>query len=647
MLNNMSIRLKILLSATLLVLVAVLTGGIISLQMFKSALTERMEKYELLRTVESVRNSLDAAISVPLAQARQHAANTFILDWMAAGEPADDIPAWKNYAIQLKKVTDAASVAWISEKTLNYYDDELGLSRKIDPKGADGWFKSFLDSGRNSDFNLGIEPGKTNVTLFVNALAKDKNGNRAIASLGFDVTAMADVVRNMQIGKTGKVFVVDESGKIQLHWDTSLVKVDNKIDMRSLPGMAPIADQLLNRANFNLAHYEGPNGAMVIASSHLPNARWFVVVELAESEVYAAVTRTMAWLLIANAIVILLSIGLVFLMSHSITRPLDKMRNAMLALTSGHGDLTSRLHVDGKDEISQIATAFNTFMEQLHGMFQSVHKQAGHLHEDVEKLNTLTVRMADASHENAHLAESTAATIEQLTVSISHIAANTAEASASTESASRMSLQSTESVQRVSGEIGAVAQAMETLTSEMSLLEDRSRQVGTVAAVIKEIADQTNLLALNAAIEAARAGEQGRGFAVVADEVRKLAERTSQATVEIDQMVTAMRQSSEGAKQKVYATNTSVKTGVGLVDVALKHISQIEMSMNEVKNKTLEIRDAAAEQSVATEEMAKSAEKLSDRAQRGDAEIQHAHHVIKSLEQMSVELNKVVGRFKL
>lgn len=647
MFKSWSVKQKILISVTAILVISLGVIGWIASNLFHAAMTERLEKYELVHTVQAIRNDIDKSVSLPVAQTRQLAVNTFLLDWMASGEAADGIPAWQKLAKAIKQDSGAEMVGWISERSRNYYDDTKGLSRQVEPDGKDGWFKAFLQSGKPFEFNLGSEPGSSKTIMFVNALAKDSNGARAIASLGIDVSSMAERIKKIAVGKSGQVFVVNQNGEIQIHRDQNLVKVDNKVKLASLPGMADVAATLLQPGEFNLTHYNSERGPMVVASSYLPNAGWFVVVEIAEDEVYAVVRNTTHWLILADIAVLSLSLLLILLVARSIVHPLAKLRDAMKALASGHGDLTQRLKVESADEVGEIAQSFNSFIEQLRGMILRVSDQTHQLNDNVASLNELTRRLTRDSRENSHLAEAMAATIEEITVSVAHIADNTREASRSVLEAGELSTQSGTSVSRVSGEINRVSQSMGDLGSVMETLAAHSSQVGSIAGVIKDIAEQTNLLALNAAIEAARAGEQGRGFAVVADEVRKLAERTANATVEIDQIINAMGSATGQAMQRAANTNEAVNSGVTLVNEALGHISEIRDSMSLVIDKTREIRDAATEQSRATEEMAKSAEQVSNRAQQEEVEIARASEVIESLHQLSAELNKVVESFKV
>ena len=621
--------------------------GFVSIYIFKSTLTERAEKVELPQTVQAIRNDLDKTISVPLYQALQVANNTFLVDWLNNGEPAEGIPAWQKYADKVQQTAGVLGVNLESEKTLNYYDGKKGIARKLDPNGNDGWFKRFLDSGKPYEFNLGTEPGKPGVMMFINARVKDSQATRANASIALDVTAMADKIRNVSIGKTGQVFVVDANGGIQIHRNPDLVKVAEKVNLATLPGMAEVAKSLLVKSPFNLAHYNNGKGEIMVASSYLETANWFVIVEVPEAEVYAAVTKSIELTTTIVIVALVVSLVLMVTLLKTITRPLSKLRKAMLDLTSGEGDLTRRLQIESHDEIGEIAQYFNSFMEQLHVMFKRVHEQTMTLNDSVKQLGDMTDNLQRDAQENAGIAEATAATVEEVTVSVAHIADNTRDAAQIVKYAGSLCADSSTSVTSVSNEIQNVAQSIHGLTQVIGDLESGSGKIGSVANVIKEIAEQTNLLALNAAIEAARAGEQGRGFAVVADEVRKLAARTSTATVEIDQLVSYMRQATIQAIASVQHTDGSVKAGVELMNVALRQMEAIQSSMIQVVDKTNEIRDAAEEQTRATEDLASSAENMSRRVQDEEHEIMRTNHVIDALENLSVELNNIVSRFKI
>ncbi|KAF0813592.1 Methyl-accepting chemotaxis protein McpH [Andreprevotia sp. IGB-42] len=645
MFKTWSIRKKLLVSLALILLASQLTAGLVLGGLLRSTMTERMEQGELKQTVAAIRNDLDKSLSVPVQVAAGIAQNTYLLDWVAAGEPVEGIAAWQKYAKSVKAATGYPIVSFISEGTRNYYDDERGLLRKLEPTG-DRWFDEFMGSGKKFDFNLGIEPGKA-VMMFINYRADDGQGHKGDASVGLDVTDMAERIKKMAVGQAGQVFVVNQQGKIQIHRDPSLVKVDAKVDLTSLPGMSEAAPTLLKQGDFNLAHYDGPQGAMVVASSYLPIAGWFVLVEMPRSEINAVVNRTMVWLAVVDIVALIISIGLVVLLVGSITRPLARLREAMQALTTGQGDLTVRLDASSGDEIGHIGRSFNDFMAQLRTMFLKVREETGQLTSGVASINDMTAKLADDARHNADMAGVTAATIEEITVSISVIADNSRSASSTVEQAGAVSVTSAESVGRVAREIEQVAASMDELTTVMGGLQTRSEKIASIADVIKAISDQTNLLALNAAIEAARAGEQGRGFAVVADEVRKLAERTGRATVEISDMVRAIRSESGSALAHAQHTDVAVKSGVALMARAIVDIESIQSLMQAVAQTTDDIRDAAVEQSKATEAMASGAEQLSNRAAQADQNIHNTQAVVQDLGRLSRELGGLVARFRL
>ncbi|MBE9608363.1 methyl-accepting chemotaxis protein [Chitinilyticum piscinae] len=351
--------------------------------------------------------------------------------------------------------------------------------------------------------------------------------------------------------------------------------------------------------------------------------------------------------LVTGVLLLLLAIVVSLLLGRALARPLLRLRDMMQALTSGHGDLTIRLEVDSRDEIGDIARHFNTFMEQLRQMFLLLRDDTVKLTSGVQQLGRMTEQLSEGAREQADTASATAATIEQITVSINHIADFTRDANANAQETGRLSERSAQSVTEVAGEVDGAATAVNNLAGVMAGLDQSSQQISAIAGVIKDIADQTNLLALNAAIEAARAGEQGRGFAVVADEVRKLAERTGTATVEIDRMIGSIRSQTDEALASMQQTHCAVQDSVGKAASAADQIRDIRERMARLVEGVGEISTAASEQSAATTIMAQSAERISQMAQQGEQSISLARRVSDDMAELASQLQAMVGRFRL
>ncbi|MCW5620397.1 MAG: hypothetical protein KIS79_04750, partial [Burkholderiales bacterium] len=240
-----------------------------------------------------------------------------------------------------------------------------------------------------------------------------------------------------------------------------------------------------------------------------------------------------------------------------------------------------------------------------------------------------------------------AASIQEVTVSITHIADVVKDSETVLASADVRSAESAESVERVKREIARVADTMGHLSTVVSRLGSRSEEIAGIVGAIKDIADQTNLLALNAAIEAARAGEQGRGFAVVADEVRKLAERTSQATVEIGRMIESIRTEMGSAVSGMSEAQDIVSSSVSLVEVATDGIQGIRAQMSDVVSRMKDISGATAEQAAATNDMAQRAEQVNVVIQASSAALRETESSLQATSERAESLGRSVARFRL
>jgi len=247
-------------------------------------------------------------------------------------------------------------------------------------------------------------------------------------------------------------------------------------------------------------------------------------------------------------------IGLGYSIALGITRPINSLK-AGIELMQNDNDLTRRLEISGKDEIGQVAEAFNHLAGSLQNIIQQVNANAVEVLRLSEQLAATSSQVASSSEQQSDSASSMASAVEEMTVSIDQVAEHAREAQNISRSSSELSTRGSDVILKVVEDMRGIAETVHESSAIIEGLGQQSDQIFSIVQVIKEIADQTNLLALNAAIEAARAGEQGRGFAVVADEVRKLAERTARSTEEIASMIKKIQ---GGTKQAVASMGVGV-----------------------------------------------------------------------------------------
>jgi methyl-accepting chemotaxis protein len=231
----------------------------------------------------------------------------------------------------------------------------------------------------------------------------------------------------------------------------------------------------------------------------------------------------------------------------SITGPLNQMRTAITEIGK-NGDFTRRIPVDTDDEVGQTAKSFNELMATLQQTLGQILASADKVSEAAQNLSAASNQVSTSSSSQSEATSSMVAAVEEMTVSINQVSDSAREAVEISRQSGKLSTEGGEIISQAASEMSHIAETVRHTAQAIEELGLHSNQISTIVQVIKEVADQTNLLALNAAIEAARAGEQGRGFAVVADEVRKLAERTTRATEEITQMIGTMQSSAQGGR---------------------------------------------------------------------------------------------------
>ncbi|MCS3419636.1 methyl-accepting chemotaxis protein [Pseudomonas sp. BIGb0450] len=383
------------------------------------------------------------------------------------------------------------------------------------------------------------------------------------------------------------------------------------------------------------------SGNQLNALADYYNAQINLQGQTAESQYSCSRTMVFGFVLLAA----LSTVALAWLLTRSIVGPLSHAVRA--AENVAQGDLTQNVEVTGDDEVTRLLVALQTMQGSLRSTLQLIRQSAGQMAASATDLNGITDQSSRSLQKQTAEIEQAATAVNEMTSAADEVARNAVSTSEST----RLSNETARDGQQRVGETVSAIQALSTNIGETSSLvqnlADQSRDIGKVLDVIRSIAEQTNLLALNAAIEAARAGESGRGFAVVADEVRALAHRTQQSTLEIDQMVSAMRTGSSEALTSMQSSTQRASETLILAEGAGGALSQITDSIDQIHQRNLVIASAAEEQAQVAKEVDRNIVNIRDlsaQSSSGAGQINGSSH---ELARLAVSLNEAVARFQL
>ena len=330
-----------------------------------------------------------------------------------------------------------------------------------------------------------------------------------------------------------------------------------------------------------------------------------------------------------------------------VTVPLRMISDRIQNIAQGDGDLTIRINIEREDELGQLAGHVNRFMEKLQSLITDIRRNTDDVSGSAETLLEVSSSSQKAADEQCHAITMVVAAVNELTVAIQEVARNTGNTAQNAKNANQITDQGQErihlAVERVQGLSSRISQTADIMVR----LEGEAKNVTSVIDVIRGIAEQTNLLALNAAIEAARAGEQGRGFAVVADEVRTLASRTQKSTEDIQGMLSQLQSGVQRAVEAMNASTAMTHEAVGSASEAGESLAGIGSAVQNITNMAIQIATAAEEQSTVTAEIDKNLVEINQLAMTTSEDATKTANASQRLNQLSSSLRQLLGNFRV
>ncbi|EIV8465883.1 methyl-accepting chemotaxis protein [Vibrio vulnificus] len=374
---------------------------------------------------------------------------------------------------------------------------------------------------------------------------------------------------------------------------------------------------------------------------------WTLMVFVDQDTALAGVREAQNEAIVTGVILLLVSAVVMVLTLEHAYKPLLKLKKAVLGLSKGSGDLTARLTVEGGDDLAQISEGFNRFVQSLQGMMLQVSEASQNISSNIVQLNQTAVENEKVLITHSAETDQVVTAITEMSESARSVAENVTQSNRITEGASKEAKQSLEIVNNAVTTVSALVNDVEEMSNRIVSMNQDANKISEVLNVIGEISEQTNLLALNAAIEAARAGEQGRGFAVVADEVRALAARTQNSTTEISEMLSKLLDGTSSVVASMERTKQQCQSTASKTSEVSNSLNLMSGSVRDIDDISTQIAAATEEQSTVAAELSRNMLAIRDIVTNLVASGRQTVAATESLADSNHELDKLVSNFKL
>ncbi|EKT4521721.1 methyl-accepting chemotaxis protein [Pseudomonas putida] len=519
-----------------------------------------------------------------------------------------------------------------------------GFSVRPDSKMPDGYdprVRHWYKDGMSASGAMLTEPyiDLTTNKMVIGILSK-VSANVGVVGGDLALDGLVEIINSLDFGGMGYAFLVNDQGKILVHPDKELV-------MKSLTDLFPDGTPTLSG---ELTEVQANGQARLLTFTPikgLPSANWYIGLSVDKDKAFSMLSTFRTSAIIATLVAVVIIIALLGLLIRVLMQPLHTMTRAMEDIAEGEGDLTKRLQIHQHDEFGILGTAFNRFVERIHGSIREVSSAT-------EQVNEVALRVISASNssmansdEQSNRTSSVAAAINELGAAAQEIAGNAAQASQHATSARLLAEEGQQVVERNIEAMNHLSDLIVTSSAHIETLNHKTVNIGQILEVITSISQQTNLLALNAAIEAARAGEAGRGFAVVADEVRNLAHRTQESAQQVQAMIEELQ---VGARESVETMSQSQRHSQDSMEIANQageRLDSVTVRIGEIDGMNQSVATATEEQTAVVDSINMDINEINMLNQEGVENLQATLRACADLEQQASRLKHLVGSFRI
>ncbi|MQT38501.1 HAMP domain-containing protein [Pseudomonas helleri] len=530
----------------------------------------------------------------------------------------------------------------------DYFGDNQGaFTIRPDSKMPDGfdprtrpWYKDAVNSGSASLTEPYIDAVTGQMIISIGSAVKKAGQTLGVAGADLSLQTITDTINALNFNGLGYAFLISGDGKVLVHPDKTLVTQYLKdIYPQDTPPISSAFSEIQANGKTRIVTFTPVKG--------LGNVNWSIGLSVDKEKAFAALNTFRTSAVIATVIAVISIIALLGLLIRLLLQPLHVMTRAMQNIAEGEGDLTRRLDVTSNDEFGTLGSAFNDFVERIHTSMREVSSATAQVNEVALSVVSASNSSMLNSDEQASRTNSVAAAINELGAAAQEIARNAAQASQQASDARGLATEGQQVVERSISSMQQLSQMLGTSSGHIESLNGKTVNIGQILEVITSISQQTNLLALNAAIEAARAGEAGRGFAVVADEVRNLAHRTQESAQQVQAMIEELQVSARASVSTMDESQRHSEDSVEIANLAGERLVSVTERIGEIDGMNQSVATATEEQTSVVESINMDITEINTLNQEGIENLQSTLRACTDLEQQAARLKQLVGSFRL